>query len=338
MTSAQDDPQAPLAPQSQWEPKRQNLFAQILALRELPTIIAILALSAFIAWRNPTFLSTYNMQLLAKEVGVLGILGIGEMVVIITKGIDLSVGSIVAMISVLVAAGLAKGFSIPVVVLAAITVCILIGLMHSFFINKIGLAPFIITLGSLSIWRGVTLVLTRGYPIKITNKDFLALGQGDIMGIPMQFVFLVLVTVVYTIMLRNTPLGRYMLRDRAQCDGRPPGGCCGAGGAHLRIRAGDRLVRVWRHDLRRRLGQGMPGIAFGLELPVIAAAVIGGTSMTGGVGRPIGTIIGAILISLILNAMNMLAISSYWQELASGLVIVFAVLIDILNQRRLGVK
>ena len=338
MTSAQDNPQAPLAPQSQWEPKRQNLFAQILALRELPTIIAILALSAFIAWRNPTFLSTYNMQLLAKEVGVLGILGIGAMVVIITKGIDLSVGSIVAMISVLVAAVLAKGFSIPVVVLAAITVCILIGLMHSFFINKIGLAPFIITLGSLSIWRGVTLVLTRGYPIKITNKDFLALGQGDIMGIPMQFVFLILVTVVYTIMLRSTPLGRYIYAiGHNVTAARLAGVAVPAVLTFVYVQA-TVLFGFGGMIFAARLGQGMPGIAFGLELPVIAAAVIGGTSMTGGVGRPIGTIIGAILISLILNAMNMLAISSYWQELASGLVIVFAVLIDILNQRRLGVK
>jgi ribose transport system permease protein len=323
------------APAAATEP---GVVARLLAARELPTVVAIALFALIIAIGNPSFLSSYNMQLLAKEVGVLGIMAIGEMVVIITGGIDLSAGSVVALTSVLAAMGLQHGLPIGLVVAGVLAVCVVIGAAHSFFINRVGLAPFIITLGSLSIWRGVALVLTKGYPIKITSPAFLMIGQGDLLGVPLQFALLVVLAVVAAVMLLATPLGRYIYT-------------IGNNATATRL-SGVRVTRVvaFAYILASvlfglggliyaaRLGQGMPGIGKGVELSVIAAAVIGGTSITGGTGTVWGTVLGALLLSLIMNALNMLKVSYFWQELVMGLAIVLAVLFDLLNRRRKGFR
>jgi len=316
---------------------RAPLMRRALSARAFPTVVAVLLLGLVIAIQNPTFLSAYNLQLLAKEIGVLGILAIAQMLVIITGGIDLSPGSLVALISVLGAIGLQRGLPLPVILLGALVACALIGMIHVSFISRLGMAPFIITLGSLSVWRGVVLVLTQGYPIKITNPTFLALGQGDVVGIPVQFIILVIIAVVYIVMLRSTPLGRYIYST-----GSNPTATRFSG---IRVPLVLTFVYVQASVLfglggliyAARLGQGMPGIGVGLELPVIAAAVIGGTSLSGGSGTVWGTILGATLISLILNALNMLAVSYFWQDLVTGLVIVLAVFFDILNRRRVAI-
>jgi ribose/xylose/arabinose/galactoside ABC-type transport system permease subunit len=320
------------------EQERNPLFKQVMSARELPTIIAILFFGLVIMLNSPAFLSSYNLQLLAKEIGVLGILAIAQMLVIITGGIDLSPGSMVALISVLAATGLERGLPIPIVLIVALIPCVLIGLVHSFFITRLGVAPFIITLGSLSVWRGLVIVLTQGYPVKIVNTKFLWLGQGDLFGIPIQFIIFVVVAAIYIVILLFTPLGRYIYST-----GNNPIATRFSG-----IRVPRVLVFVYIQAsvlfglggliYAARLGQGMPGIGVGLEMPVIAAAVIGGTSMSGGSGTVWGTILGAILISLIMNALNLLAVSYFWQDLVTGLVIVLAVAFDILNRRRVGVR
>ena len=313
-----------------------SILKRLLAARELPTVVAILALAIVIAVSNPTFLSSYNLQLLAKEIGVLGIMAIAEMLVIITGGIDLSPGSIIALTSVLAAIGLERGFPIGVVIGGVLAVCLAIGVFHSLFINKVGLAPFIITLGSLSVWRGVVLVLTKGYPVKVNNTAFLALGQGEVLGIPVQFILLIVLALLYAVLLLTTPLGRYIYSTGNNAVATRLSG--------VRVPAVLFFVYIQASILfglggliyAARLGQGMPGIGKGLELPVIAAAVIGGTSMSGGAGTVWGTIIGATLISLILNALNMLKVSYFWHELVTGMVIILAVLFDLLNRRRTG--
>ncbi len=313
------------------------LLKQALSARAFPTVVAIILLGLIIAVQNHAFLSTYNLQLLAKEIGVLGILAIAQMLVIITGGIDLSPGSLVALISVLGAMGLAHGLPLAVTIIGALFCCSLIGAIHSFFINRLGMAPFIITLGSLSIWRGVVLVLTQGYPVRITNRAFLSIGQGDILGVPIQFIILAILAAIYVVMLRSTTLGRYIYST-----GSNPVATRLSG---IRVPLILTFVYIQASVLfglggliyAARLGQGMPGIGVGLELPVIASAVIGGTSLSGGSGTVWGTILGAVLISLILNALNMLAVSYFWQDFVTGLVIVLAVLVDVLNRRRIGV-
>jgi len=220
------------------------------------------------------------------------------------------------------------------VVLAVVAVCVAIGAVHSFFINSVGLAPFIITLGSMSIWRGVVLVLTKGYPVKIANADFLMIGQGSLLGVPLQFILLIVVAGIVAAILIATPLGRYIYT-------------VGNNAVATRL-SGVRVSRVIAFTYIQaavlfglgglvyaaRLGQGMPGIGNGLELSVIAAAVIGGTSITGGSGTVWGTVIGAVLISLIMNALNMLRVSYFLQDFVMGLVIVLAVMFDLLNRKR----
>ena len=310
---------------------------RLLAVREMPTVLALLILAVGIAVRNPTFLSSYNMQLLAKEIGVLGIMAIAEMLVIITRGIDLSVGSLVALVSVGAAMGIEQGLSAGLVVLGTMAACGAIGLLHAFFISRVGMPPFIITLASLSVWRGVVLVITQGYPVRVTNPTILHLGQGDLMGIPTQFIILTVIAGTYIVILLYTPLGRHIFAL-----GNNPVATQLSGVRTARVLTfvyvqASMLFGIAGLVYAARLGQGMPGIGKGLELPVIASAVIGGTAMAGGSGTIWGTILGATLISLILNALNMLAVSHFWHELVTGLVIVLAVVFDILNRRRIGV-
>ena len=204
-----------------------SLISRVLAARELPTLAAIAMLALVIAIGNPSFLSLYNMQLLGKEVGVLGIMAIGEMIVIITGGIDLSAGAVVALTSVLAAMGLQAGVPVGLVALGIVFVCVLIGLAHSFFINVVGLAPFIITLGSMSIWRGVVLVLTTGYPVKITHPGFLLLGQGNLLGVPLQFILMLVVSVIAGVALIATPFGREAFTPSAITPWRRASQACG---------------------------------------------------------------------------------------------------------------
>jgi ribose/xylose/arabinose/galactoside ABC-type transport system permease subunit len=182
----------------------------------------------------------------------------------------------------------------------------------------------------------VVLVLTKGYPVKVANASFLAIGQGELFGFPVQFILLILLAGVYAALLLTTPLGRYVYSiGKNPVATRLSGVRVPAVLAFVYIQA-SMMFGLGGLIYAARLGQGMPGIGKGLELPVIAAAVIGGTSMSGGTGTVWGTIIGASLISLILNALNMLKVSYFWQELVTGMVIILAVLFDLLNRRRTG--
>jgi ribose transport system permease protein len=317
---------------------RQNgrsWLQRLTGFREFMVLAAVIVLAVIIQLFNHNFATAYNIQVVMRQVAIFGILAIAETAVIITAGIDLSPGSMLGFYGVMVAMFLTTGISTPLAIVAVLLLGVVIGLWHSFFITRVGLAPFIITLGSLSIFRGVAVVSTNGYPITIKSDAFLWIGQGLIFNIiPVPLVILIVVGLIVNYILNQTALGRHVYAmggnpDAARLSGIPVRRVL----TYVYVQAAV-LFGVSSIIMASRLGQGMPGVGVGYELNAIAAAVIGGTSLAGGVGTVLGTIVGAALIALIDNLIVLSRVESWWNDVILGIVIVVAVTVDVITTRR----
>jgi ribose transport system permease protein len=309
--------------------------------RELGIVMALLLLCAFFWWRNPgVFTKPANLAVIMRFVATFGILGIGEILVIITGGIDLSVGSMTALTGVLVAWLMLKGVGgvtlgvIPAIV-AVLAFSALVGLWHGFFVTKVGVPAFIITLGTWLIASGAAAYITRGYPVVFpSGHSFLVLGQGEFHSIPIMFIVLVVVALVAAFILNLTTLGRHIYavggnREAARVSGVKVDAvrifCYAVSG----VMAGTTGIL-----LASRLGQGTPVVGSSYELWAIAATVIGGTSLFGGEGTVLGAIVGAAIMGVMQNGMVLVNLSSYLQSVILGIVLVIAVVYDTLRRRR----
>jgi len=309
--------------------------------RELGILIALLLLCAFFWWRNPgVFNKPANLAIIMKFIATFGLLGIGEILVIITGGIDLSVGSMTALTGVLVAWLMIKGVGgvlLPMIpaILFVLLFSALVGLWHGFFVTKVGVPAFIITLGTWLIASGAAAWLTRGYPVVFPSEHpFLVLGQGEFHSIPIMFIVLVVVALAASFVLNLTTLGRHIYavggnREAARVSGVKVDAvrmfCYATSG----VMAG--IVGIL---LASRLGQGTPVVGTSYELWAIAATVIGGTSLFGGEGTVLGAIVGAAIMGVMQNGMVLVNLSSYLQTVILGIVLVIAVTYDTLRRRR----
>ncbi|MBS1252087.1 MAG: Ribose import permease protein RbsC [Anaerolineales bacterium] len=319
-------------------------LSAILRFREASIIMAFLALCLFFWWRNPNvFLKPANLAVIMRFVATFGLLAIGEVLVIITGGIDLSVGSMTALTGVLVATLMMKGIGFlslsPLGIAPSIVIVLivagLVGSWHGLCVTKLGIPPFIITLGTWLIARGAAAFVTRGYPIVFPSDfPFLTLGQGEIFQIPIMFVTLVVVAVVAFFILTSTTLGRHIYAVGGNIEAAR---VSGVNVDRVRIfsyvgsgtMAG--LVGIlWAS----RLGQGTPTVGSGYELWAIAATVIGGTSLFGGQGTVLGAILGAAIMGVMINGMVLVNLSSYLQDVVLGVVLVIAVTYDTWRRRQ----
>lgn len=317
-------------------------FGAVSNFRQLNVLIALLILCAFFWWRNPgVFTKPANLAIIMRFVATFGILGIGEILVIITGGIDLSVGSMTALTGVLVAWLILKGtlgivsFGIVPAILIVLVFAAAVGLWHGLFVTKLGVPPFIITLGTWLIARGVSAYLTRGYPVVFPfDHPFLVLGQEKVYSIPIMFIVMIVVALIASFILNFTTLGRHIYsvggnREAARVAGVKVDGvrmfCYAASGV---------MAGITGILLASRLGQGTPVVGSAYELWAIAATVIGGTSLFGGEGTVLGAILGAAIMGVMQNGMVLMDVSSYVQEIVLGLVLVIAVTYDVLRRRR----
>jgi len=312
----------------------RSWLQKLTGFREFMVLMAVILLSTFIYIFNQNFLTAYNMQVILRQVAIFGIMGIAETAVIITGGIELSPGSMLAFYGVMVAMFMAWGMSAPIAIIVLVLLGIVVGLYHGAMITRVGLVPFIVTLGSLSIFRGIAVVSTQGYPIRIESEVFLWIGQGLVLGIPVPLFILVAVALTMNYILNYTPLGRYIYaiggnREAALLSGIPVRRVL----TFVYIQA-TVLFGISAIIMAARLGQGMPGVGIGYELNAIAAAIIGGTSLYGGIGTVLGSIIGATLMALIDNLLVLLRVQPWWSELIVGVVIVVAVTVDMITARR----
>jgi ribose transport system permease protein len=316
-------------------------LAIILKFREINVIIAFLVLCLFFyVKRSDVFLKPANLAVIMRFVATFGLLAIGELFAIITGGIDLSVGSMTALTGVIVATLMVKGvgsipaLSIPVSIIIVVILAGLIGLWHGFSVTRLNIPPFIITLGTWLMARGLAAYITRGYPIVFESDfPFLTLGQGKIFQIPIMFIIFVVIALISSFTLISTTLGRHIYAIGGNIE------AARVSGVHVnRVRifcyiTSSILACLVGIILASRLGQGTPTVGTAYELWAIAAAVIGGTSLFGGEGSVLGVILGAAIMGVMINGMVLINLSSYLQNVILGIVLVIAVTYDTLRRR-----
>ncbi|HDG62466.1 MAG TPA: ABC transporter permease, partial [Thermotoga sp.] len=289
----------------------------------------------FTAILNPRFLTAFNLQTLGKQIAIFGILAIGETFVIMSGGgaIDLSPGSMVALTGVMASWLMVHGVPVSIAIILILGFSVLVGAWHGFFVTKLGVPAFIITLGTLTMARGMAAVITRGWPIVGLPSHFLTIGQGDILKIPIPVWILLIIALIADFFLRKTVYGKHL---RAVGGNEVAARFSGVNVSRVRMIAfmvSGFLAGVAGIIIAARLSQGQPGVGSMYELYAIASTVIGGTSLTGGEGSVLGAVVGASIISLLWNALVLLNVSTYWHNVVIGIVIVTAVTMDVLRKR-----
>ncbi|MCD6267922.1 MAG: ABC transporter permease [Thermotogaceae bacterium] len=297
--------------------------------------MALIVLVVFTAILNPRFLTAFNLQTLGKQIAIFGILAIGETFVIMSGGgaIDLSPGSMVALTGVMASWLMVHGVPVSIAIILILGFSVLVGAWHGFFVTKLGVPAFIITLGTLTMARGMAAVITRGWPIVGLPSHFLTIGQGDILKIPIPVWILLIIALIADFFLRKTVYGKHL---RAVGGNEVAARFSGVNVSRVRMIAfmvSGFLAGVAGIIIAARLSQGQPGVGSMYELYAIASTVIGGTSLTGGEGSVLGAVVGASIISLLWNALVLLNVSTYWHNVVIGIVIVTAVTMDVLRKR-----
>ena len=318
-------------------------------LRKYAIVLIFLAMFVGMWFLSDAFLSPRNLLNIVRQISVVGLIAIAVTMIIITTGIDLSSGSVLALAAV-VSASLAQlpdwhdakypGLALPLIVpiLAALLVGAVCGWINGGLIAGFKIPPFIATLGMMTVARGFALLYSNR-PVSGLTDSYNFIGQGELfkvipvegqppMGIPIPIIILALVAVGAHIMLNNTRFGRHIYaiggnEQAARISGLNVG----------RIKIGvytlaGVLSGLAGLVLSSRIGSGQPGLGVGYELDAIAAAVIGGTSLSGGIGTIWGTMIGALIIGVLNNGLDLLNVSAYWQTIVKGSIIVIAVIID----------
>lgn len=298
------------------------------ALRQYGIFLGFLAVVVALSILEPAFSTPHNLTNVLRQTSVIGIMAVGMTFVILTAGIDLSVGSLLALTGVVCAHLEVTGWPVSVVVPATLLLGALIGAANGLVITLGKVTPFVVTLGTMSIARGAAHIFTDGRPISGFGPSFRFLGSGELLGVPVPVLLFGLTVLVAAGVLRYTTLGRYTYaiggnEEAARLAGIRVNLCKTSVYAISGVTAALGAV-----ILTSRLNAGESIAGTGYELDVIAAVVIGGTSLMGGRGGVWGTLIGALLIGTINNGMNLLMISSYYQLVVKGAIIVGAVLLD----------
>ena len=301
-----------------------NLKSLVLKYKSL---IGLLILCIVISFITPRFLSIGNIKNVLTQVSVNAVIAIGMSFVILTGGIDLSVGSILAVSAAAAASIIKSTGNIYLAIIVALAIGCVIGLINGVLISKGRIQAFIVTLATMTIFRGITYVYTNGTPISGLGQNFSGIGNKMILGLPIPVVIMVIVFGIAFYILSQTRYGRYLYalggnEDSARLSGINTDKVktlvyviCGATAALSGI------------IVTSRIGSASPNAGVGFELDAIAAVVVGGTSLSGGEGSVVGTIIGALIIGVLSNGLNLVNVSPFYQAIVKGLVILLAVMI-----------
>ena len=300
-----------------------NRLGMFLILALLCVVLSIL---------SPNFLEASNLLNVLKQISIIAMLAAGMTFIILTGGIDLSVGSILALSGVITVILIGKGVPSFLSLLIGVVIGFLAGAINGYLTAKTKLPPFIVTLGSYTYVRGLAYVISGGYPVVLNSSFVKFLGAGNILGIPTPIYIMALIYVISYFVLKYTMFGRHVYaiggnEEAARLTG---------------IKVERTLIYVYAISgllsglagvvLAGRLFSGQPTAGIGFELDAIAAVILGGTSFTGGIGTIQGTIIGALIMGILSNGLTLLDVSYYWQLVVKGAVIIIAVLLDRLRK------
>ena len=300
-------------------------------MSELTTVIALIILMAVITIINSNFLTANNLLNLLLQVTSNALIAFGMTFVILTGGIDLSVGSILALSSALTAGLLGSGMPVTLAILISLILGCILGMMNGLLISYGKLAPFIVTLATMTIFRGATLVYTNGNPITKGLSDtflFQFLGQGYIVGIPFPVIIMFIVFIVLYVLLHKTAFGKSVYAIGGNEKAAYISGVKLNKVKIIIYSISGIMASISGLIITSRLSSAQPTAGASYEMDAIAAVVLGGTSLSGGKGRILGTLIGALIIGVLNNGLNIIGISAFWQQVVKGVVILIAVLID----------
>jgi ribose transport system permease protein len=299
-------------------------------------VCGLLALGVLFSVLSPTFLTAGNLLNVVLQVSIIAIVAFGMTYVLLLGEIDLSVGSIIALAGSVAGLLLAHGLPLALVLPAVLACGLLLGAVNGAVSSLLSIPSFIVTVATMGIFRGIAYITSDGMPVSIESEAFLWLGNGRLLGVPAPIWILALLLLVNHLVLAKTVFGR-----KAYLTG---------GNVEAAVYAGIRVKRlkivifmisglmaaIGGLVLTARLYSAQPNAALGWELDAIAAAVLGGTSLTGGYGTVLGTLIGALIIGVINNGMNLMSVPYFYQLIVKGLVILVAVCIDVQNKKRKG--
>jgi len=325
------------------EAEKKQTFEWIAFLQKFGVFLFLILLIIFFATQNPRFLSIRNLFNILTDVSIYGIMGVGMTLVILTAGVDLSVGAILALCAMCGAAAIKGtgatrsetpdphkfgGFSW----LIALLICVALGTLAGFIQGKVStkfrIPPFIVTLGGMTVWRGATLLIGAGSPISGFDDGYNWWGSGSLLGVPVPVVVFLFAAVVGYIALRYTPYGRHVYAaggnpEAARLNGLRVDRILTSVYAIMGLLAG---LAGFIQSARLSSAEATAGLGF--ELTVIASVVIGGTSLMGGIGGIAGTVVGTLLIGVLLNGLVIMNVNPYYQQIIIGGIIVLAVGFD----------
>jgi ribose transport system permease protein len=303
-------------------------------LQRLLPFVTLIALFIALTIATPHFLTAVNLASVARQTAVINLMALGMTLVIITGGIDLSVGSTLAIAGLFGTMAIKAGQPIPLAIALGIGCGLLCGFLNGLMITQFRINPFIVTLGTLEAYRGLALVVSKGLPVHEIPEQFSFLGDANFLGIPVSLWILAACAILMHFLLENTKLGRYAFaigsnQSAAYYAGVPIKFHLTAVYAIAGALAG--LAGMVEAS---RLMTGQPTAGQGYELQAIAAVVIGGGSLQGGEGSVVGTLVGAFIIGLLSNGSDLLGINPYWQQVTIGAVIIGAVGFDEFRKRK----
>jgi ribose transport system permease protein len=304
-------------------------------LNKLGPLLALVVLVIFVTIMNPSFMSPTNLLNLLRQVSTNALIAFGMTFVIITGGIDLSVGSTLALSSALMAGMIASGLNPVLAMGMGLVLGAFLGACNGVMITKGKMAPFIATLATMTIYRGLTLVYTDGNPITGIGDSFIFkyMGRGYLFGIPFPVVVMLLFFGVLYVLLHKMTFGR---KTFALGGNEKAAFIAGIKSDRIKIAIysiSGLMAAVAGIIITSRLNSAQPTAGNAYEMDAIASVVLGGTSLSGGRGRLVGTLIGALIIGTLNNGLNMLGVSSFYQQVVKGVVIIIAVLLDRKNKK-----
>lgn len=295
--------------------------------------MVILAICVIMSIVSPTFLTNRNIINIFRQISINGIIAVGMTFVILLGDIDLSVGSIVAVVSVVTGRLLLNGWGWFGVCLVGLLVGIAYGFLNGLLVAYLRFQPFVATLATVTIGEGFALAFSDGRPYVITDAAFKQIGQGSVAGIPIPVIILIVVCAIGLVILQSTTFGRHVF---AVGGNKSAAKLSGVRTRHVEVAVyviSGICSALAAFILSARISSGQPTSGQGYELDAIASTAIGGTSMNGGMGGLTGTILGFFLIGLISNSMNLLNINSFYQQMVKGVLIILAVLMDTLSKK-----
>jgi ribose transport system permease protein len=309
-------------------------LAQLVAFRELSLILVLMIFGLVMSLASPVFLTWPNLEAILLSLSVEATITVGMAILLISGGLDLSVGSTLGLTGVVAGLVLTAGLPVPLAILVGLLAALGVGLVNGLLVAKMKINPFITTLGMMMTIRGLLLVLAQGRAVLNLPPSFTVIGQGRLFGVQYPIFDMLALVLVGDLLLRNSRFFRqsYYIGGNERA-------------ARLSGINVD-LVKIINYCLvailagiaglliTARFGSASVTVGNGVEMRVITATIIGGASLSGGEGSVFGAFLGALFMAVLANALNLLGVDVYWQNLVTGLILIIAVVVDVINERR----